>query len=53
MRAGLKQYSNDSLHVFEEIYPTITAGSLFNPLASKPKTLYSVSPLVKSINCKL
>lgn len=48
MRAGLKQYSNDSLHVFEEIYPTITAGSLFNPLASS-----DVLPLYKSVAEKL
>lgn len=48
MRASLKQFSNDALSVFEAIYPSITAGSLFSPLATS-----DVLPLYKSVAEKL
>lgn len=48
MRASLKQYEDDALKVFEKIYPTITAGSSFNPLATS-----EVLPLYKSVAEKL
>lgn len=48
MIASLKQFSGEALEVFEKIYPTITAGSLFNPLASS-----DVLPLYKSVAEKL
>lgn len=48
MRAGLKQYSDETLKIFEDIYPTITAGSSFNPLATS-----EVLPLYKSVAEKL
>ena len=40
----LKEYSNDAIGVFTEIYPLITAGSKFNPLAAS-----EVLPLYKGI----
>lgn len=48
MRASLKQYSNEALKVFGNIYPTVTAGSSFNPLATS-----DVLPLCKSVAEKL
>ena len=48
MRASLKQYSNEALKVFENTYPTVTAGSSFNPLATS-----EVLPLYKSVAEKL
>lgn len=48
MRASLRQYSSDALKVFENIYPTVTAGSTFNPLATS-----EVLPLYKSVAEKL
>ncbi len=48
IKAELKQYSTEALSLFEEIYPTITAGSKFNPLASS-----DVLPLYKSVADKI
>lgn len=48
MKAGLKQFSGEALALFEKIYPSITAGSLFNPLESS-----DVLPLYKSVAEKL
>ncbi len=48
IRASLKLYSNEALEVFEKTYPTVTAGSSFNPLASS-----EVLPLYKSVAEKL
>lgn len=48
MKASLKQFSFDALDVFRIIYPTITAGSSFNPLATS-----DVLPLYKSVADKL
>lgn len=47
-KANLLQFSNDTLDLFKEIYPTITAGSTFNPLAAA-----DVIPLYKSVSEKL
>ena len=46
--AGLKKFDNDALQVFKEVYPSITAGSTFNPLAES-----GVLPLYKSVSEKL
>ena len=46
--AELKQYSKETLEVFKEIYPEITSGSEFNPLA-----VSEVLPLYKSVSEKL
>jgi len=48
LKAGMKQYSTESLDVFERIYPSLTAGSSFNPLATS-----DVLPLYKSVTDKL
>ena len=48
IRASLKKYDNTALDLFKEIYPTITAGSVFNPLA-----VSEVLPLYKSVSEKL
>ena len=48
LRASIKQYSTDALEVFENIYPSITAGSMFNPLATS-----DALPLYKSVAEKL
>lgn len=48
MRGNLKNYEKEALDVFKEIYPTITAGSSFNPL-----TVSEVLPLYKSVSEKL
>ena len=48
LRAELKRFSKDALDVFVDIYPKITAGSEFNPLAAS-----DVLPLYKSISEKL
>lgn len=45
IRANLKKYDNTALDTFKEIYPTITAGSMFNPLA-----VSEVLPLYKSVS---
>ena len=48
LRAELKRFSKDALDAFVQIYPKITAGSEFNPLAAS-----DVLPLYKSISEKL
>lgn len=45
---GLKSYSRDSLNTFRNIFPKVTAGSEFNPLA-----VSDVLPLYKSVSEKL
>lgn len=47
-QASLKMYSSDALTLFKEIYPTVTAGSEFNPLA-----VSDVLPLYKNISEQL
>jgi len=46
--ADLKRYSKTALGTFIEIYPRVTAGSVFNPLAAS-----DVLPLYKSVSEKL
>ena len=46
--AALKCYSKDALNVFISIYPKVTAGSTFNPLAAS-----EVLPLYKSVSERL
>ncbi|SHJ50758.1 hypothetical protein [Pseudobutyrivibrio xylanivorans] len=46
--ADLKRYSKNALNTFIEIYPKVTAGSVFNPLAAS-----DVLPLYKSVSEKL
>lgn len=46
--ADLKRYSKTALSTFIEIYPRVTAGSEFNPLAAS-----EVLPLYKSVSDKL
>ena len=48
IRASLKQFENGALETFRNIYPSITAGSDFNPL-----TVSEVLPLYKSVSEKL
>lgn len=48
IRAGMRKYSAEALGVFEKIYPSLTAGSSFNPLATS-----DVIPLYKSVSEKL
>ena len=48
LKAGLLRYSKETIDIFAEIYPRITAGSDFNPL-----TVSEVLPLYKSISDKL
>ncbi len=48
IRAGLKKFETRALEVFKEVYPSITAGSTFNPLAES-----EVLPLYKSVSDKL
>ena len=43
-RTDLKMFSKDALDLFKSIYPKITAGSIFNPLASS-----EVLPLYRSV----
>lgn len=45
---GLRNYSRDSLITFKDVYPKITAGSDFNPMAAS-----EVLPLYKSTSEKL
>lgn len=45
---GLKQYSKTELEIFSSIYPEITSGSKFNPMA-----VSDVLPLFKSVSEKL
>lgn len=45
LRADLKLFSKDALDVFKEIYPKVTAGSTFNPLATS-----DVLPLYRSVS---
>ena len=47
-QASLKMFSSDALTLFKEIYPTVTAGSEFNPLA-----VSDVLPLYKNISEQL
>lgn len=44
LRTDLKMFSKDALDLFKEIYPKVTAGSSFNPLATS-----DVLPLYKSV----
>lgn len=44
----LKMFSKEALNVFENIYPKVTSGSLFNPMV-----VSDVLPLYKSISEKL
>lgn len=46
--AGLKMFSKENLEIFKEIYPLITSGSDFNPMA-----VSDVLPLYKSVSEKL
>ena len=48
LRAELKCFSKAALDVFKDIYPRITAGSTFNPLATS-----EVLPLYRSVSDKL
>ena len=48
LRADLKLYSKEALDLFKSIYPKVTAGSEFNPMA-----VSDVLPLYKSISEKL
>lgn len=48
LKANLKLFSRETLELFKSIYPKITAGSEFNPLA-----VSDVLPLYKSISEKL
>ena len=48
LRADLKLFSKKSLDIFREVYPKITAGSEFNPMA-----VSDVLPLYKSTSEKL
>ncbi len=48
IRSGLSLYSREDLQLFSEIYPNVTAGSMFNPLA-----VSDVLPLYKGISEKL
>ena len=48
IRSGLALYSRDDLQIFSDIYPKVTAGSTFNPLA-----VSDVLPLYKGISEKL
>lgn len=47
-QASLKMFSSDALTLFKEIYPTVTSGSEFNPLA-----VSDVLPLYKNISEQL
>lgn len=46
--AGLKMYSKEALNIFTSIYPKVTAGSEFNPMA-----ISDVIPLYKGLSEKL
>lgn len=48
LKAGLRLFSKDSLDIFKDIYPKVTAGSEFNPMA-----ISDVLPLYKSTGEKL
>ncbi len=48
LREGLRTFAKEDLDIFSEIYPAITAGTKFNPLA-----VSEVLPLYKSISEKL
>ena len=48
LKADLKMYSREALELFKSIYPKVTAGSEFNPMA-----VSDVLPLYKSISEKL
>ena len=48
LKADLKMYSKDALTLFKAIYPKVTAGSEFNPMA-----VSDVLPLYKSTSEKL
>lgn len=45
LRTDLKMFSKDALDIFKEIYPKVTAGSTFNPLATS-----DVLPLYRSVS---
>ena len=48
LKTDLKRYSKDALNLFKSIYPKVTAGSEFNPMA-----VSDVLPLYKSTSEKL
>lgn len=48
LKAGLRMFSKDALEIFRTIYPRVTAGSEFNPMA-----VSDVLPLYKSTSEKL
>lgn len=48
LKAELKMFSREALDLFKEIYPKVTAGSEFNPMA-----VSDVLPLYKSVSEKL
>lgn len=48
LKADLKMYSKDALNLFKSIFPKVTAGSEFNPMA-----VSNVLPLYKSASEKL
>lgn len=48
LKAELKLYSKEALNLFREIYPKVTAGSEFNPMA-----MSEVLPLYKNVSEKL
>lgn len=48
LKADLKMYSKEALNLFKSIYPKVTAGSKFNPMA-----VSDVLPLYKSTSEKL
>lgn len=45
IKAELSRFSQDALRIFKEIYPTITAGSDFNPMVNS-----EVLPLYKNVS---
>ena len=48
LMAELKMYSRDALELFQMLYPKVTAGSMFNPLA-----VSDVLPLYRSVSEKI
>lgn len=48
MRASLNRFDQSAIEMFRKVYPTVTAGSEFNPLAAS-----DVLPLYKSVSEKL
>lgn len=48
LKTDIKQFSSKALDIFSKIYPKVTSGSVFNPLA-----VSEVFPLYKSVSEKL